>query len=87
MLTGYQRPSPYSDCTDEDRDDDYENFVNNVNEENDNGDDDDYGDVYSDWKPTNQRPSPYSDCTDEEHGGMAMTILAIMVITITMTKT
>ena len=38
MLTGYQRPSPYSDCTDEDRDDDdFENVVNNVYDENDNG--------------------------------------------------
>ena len=37
MLTGYQRPSPYSDCTDEGGDDDYENFVNNVYGENDNG--------------------------------------------------
>ena len=38
MLTGYQRPSPYSDCTDEGGDDDdYENVVNNVYDENDNG--------------------------------------------------
>ena len=47
MLTGYQRPSPYSDCTDEGGDDD--DYDNNVYDKKGNDDHADYGGVYSDW--------------------------------------